>query len=168
MNEGGRNAPSPIAHDGVLYFASFGPVVQALDARTGDLIWEHEVGVEAGQLASSSRNLAIYEDKLFLATADARLIALDARTGTEVWTARIADDTQGFRNTSGPVIVGGKVVQGLGGCGQFTREGCFISAYDAATGERLWRFNTVARSDEPGGNTWANLPNFLRGAARPG
>ena len=163
MNEGGRNAPSPIAHDGVLYFANFGPVVQALDAVTGDLIWEHEVSVQAGQLASSSRNLSIYQDKLFLATADARLIALDARTGAEVWTTRIADDTQGFRNTSGPVIVGGKVVQGLGGCGQFTREGCFISAYDAATGEQLWRFNTVARSDEPGGNTWANLPNFLRG-----
>ena len=68
MNEGGRNAPSPIAHDGVLYFASFGPVVQALDVRTGDLIWEHEVSVEAGQLASSSRNLAIYQDKIFLAT----------------------------------------------------------------------------------------------------
>ena len=163
MNEGGRNAPSPIAHDGVLYFANFGPVVQALDARTGDLIWEHEVSVEEGQLASSSRNLAIYQDKLFLATADARLVALDASTGEEVWTIRIADDAEGFRNTSGPVIVGGKIVQGLGGCGQFTREGCFISAYDAASGERLWRFNTVARSDEPGGNTWANLPNFLRG-----
>ncbi len=163
MNEGGRNAPSPIAHDGVLYFANFGPVVQALDARTGDLIWEHEVSVEEGQLASSSRNLSIYQDKLYLATADARLIALDARTGEEVWTTRIADDAEGFRNTSGPVIVGGKVVQGLGGCGQFTREGCFISAYDAANGEQLWRFNTVARSDEPGGNTWANLPNFLRG-----
>ena len=163
MNEGGRNAPSPIAHDGVLYFASFGPVVQALDVRTGDLIWEHEVGIEAGQLASSSRNLAIYQDRLFLATADARLIALDARTGAEVWTTRIADDAQGFRNTSGPVIAGGRVVQGLGGCGQFTREGCFISAYDAASGERLWRFNTVARSDEPGGNTWANLPDYLRG-----
>ena len=73
MNEGGRNAPSPIAHDGVLYLAGFGPVVQALDARTGDLIWEHRVGVEAGQLSSSSLNLAIYEDKLFLATADARV-----------------------------------------------------------------------------------------------
>ena len=52
MNEGGRNAPSPIAHDGVLYFANFGPVVQALDVRTGDLIWEHEVSVEAGQLGA--------------------------------------------------------------------------------------------------------------------
>ena len=64
MNEGGRNAPSPIAHDGVLYVAGFGPVVQALDARTGDLIWEHEVGVEEG-LASSSRNLSIYQTWCF-------------------------------------------------------------------------------------------------------
>ena len=61
---------------------------------------------------------------VFLATADARLIALDARTGAEVWTTRIADDTEGFRNTSGPVVVNGTVVQGLGGCGRFTREGC--------------------------------------------
>ena len=162
MNEGGRNAPSPIAHDGVLYVAGFGPVVQALDARSGDLIWEHEVGVEDG-LASSSRNLAIYQDRVLLATADARLIALDARTGAQVWTTRIADDTEGFRNTSGPVVVNGRVVQGLGGCGRFTREGCFISAYDAGTGRPLWRFNTVAGSDEPGGNTWANLPDVLRG-----
>ena len=162
MNEGGRNAPSPIAHDGVLYVAGFGPVVQALDARSGDLIWEHEVGVEDG-LASSSRNLAIYQDRVFLATADARLIALDARTGAQVWTTRIADDTEGFRNTSGPVVVNGRVVQGLGGCGRFTREGCFISAYDAGTGRPLWRFKTVAGSDEPGGNTWADLPDVLRG-----
>ena len=111
----------------------------------------------------TSRNLAIYQDKLFLATSDARLIALDARTGAELWTTRFAENAQGFRSTSGPVVVDGKVVQGLGGCDRYTREGCFISAYDAATGQPLWRFNTVARSDEPGGNTWANLPNFLRG-----
>ena len=162
MNEGGRNAPSPLAHDGVLYLASFGHVVQALDARTGNLIWEHQVGTEAGGRSSTSRNLAIYEDKLFLATSDARLIALDARTGVEVWSTRIADDADGFRNTSGPVVVDGRVVQGLGGCGRYTR-GCFISAYDATTGQPLWRFNTVARADEPGGNTWANVPNYLRG-----
>ena len=163
MTEGGWNAPSPVVHDGVLYLAGFGHVVQALDARTGDLIWEHQVGARARGLSGTSRNLAIYQDKLFLATSDARLIALDARTGAELWTTRFAENAQGFRSTSGPVVVDGKVVQGLGGCDRYTREGCFISAYDAATGQPLWRFNTVARSDEPGGNTWANLPNFLRG-----
>ena len=163
MNEGGWNAPSPIVHDGVMYLASIGPVVQALDAATGDLIWEHEVEVATTGYSGMSRNLAIYEDKLFMATPDARLIALDARTGEREWDTVIADHTEGFRNTSGPVVVGGTLVQGLSGCDRYTLESCFISGYDADTGERLWRFNTVARSDEPGGNTWANVPDYLRG-----
>ena len=163
MNEGGWNAPSPIVHDGVMYLAGIGPVVQALDASTGDLIWEHEVEVSTTGYSGMSRNLAIYEDKLFLATPDARLIALDARTGERVWDTVIADHTEGFRNTSGPVVVGGTLVQGLSGCDRYTLESCFISGYSAETGERLWRFNTVARSDEPGGNTWANVPDYLRG-----
>ena len=163
MNEGGWNAPSPIVHDGVMYLASIGPVVQALDAATGDLIWEHEVEVATTGYSGMSRNLAIYEDKLFMATPDARLVALDARTGERVWDTVIADHTEGFRNTSGPVVAGGTLVQGLSGCDRYTLESCFISGYDADTGERLWRFNTVARSDEPGGNTWANVPDYLRG-----
>ena len=163
MNEGGWNAPSPIVHDGVMYLASIGPVVQALDAATGDLIWEHEVEVATTGYSGMSRNLAIYEDKLFMATPDARLIALDARTGERVWDTVIADHTEGFRNTSGPVVAGGTLVQGLSGCDRYTLESCFISGYDADTGERRWRFNTVARSDEPGGNTWANVPDYLRG-----
>ena len=163
MNEGGWNAPSPIVHDGVMYVAGIGPVVQALDAATGDLIWEHAVEVATTGYSGMSRNLAIYGDKLFLATPDARLTALDARTGARVWDTVIADHAEGFRNTSGPVVAGGTLVQGLSGCDRFTRESCFISGYDAATGERLWRFNTVARSDEPGGNTWANVPDYLRG-----
>ena len=163
MNEGGWNAPSPIVHDGVMYLAGIGPVVQALDAATGDLIWEHAVEVGTTGYSGMSRNLSIHEDKLFMATPDARLIALDARTGERVWDTVIADHAEGFRNTSGPVVAGGTLVQGLSGCDRFTRESCFISGYDAATGERLWRFNTVARSDEPGGNTWANVPDYLRG-----
>ena len=163
MNEGGWNAPSPIVHDGVMYLAGIGPVVQALDAATGDLIWEHAVEVATTGYSGMSRNLAIYEDRLFLATPDARLIALDARTGERVWDTVIADHTEGFRNTSGPVVAGGTLVQGLSGCDRYTLESCFISGYDADTGERLWRFNTVARSDEPGGNTWANVPDYLRG-----
>ena len=163
MNEGGWNAPSPIVHDGVMFLASIGPVVQALDAATGDLIWEHEVEVATTGYSGMSRNLAVYGDHLFMATPDARLIALDARTGERVWDTVIADHAEGFRNTSGPVVAGGTLVQGLSGCDRYTLESCFISGYDAATGERLWRFNTVARSDEPGGNTWADVPDFLRG-----
>ena len=162
MNEGGWNAPSPIAYDGVLYVAGIGPVVQALDAVTGDLIWEYRVAVETSGYSGTSRNLAIYGDRLLLATPDARLIALDARTGEKVWDTVIADHADGFRNTSGPIVVNGTIVQGLSGCDRFTRERCFISGYDAATGERRWRFHTTAGSDEPGGNTWADAPDYLR------
>ena len=163
MIDGGWSAPSPLVRGGVLYLVNYGMVVQALDAATGDLIWENQVGAEARGHTGTSRNLAIHEDKLFLATSDARLVALDARTGAEVWSTRIADPSLGYQQSSGPVVVGGTVIQGLGGCARFTRDGCFISAYDAGTGRQLWRFNTVARDDEPGGNTWANLSNVLRG-----
>ncbi len=162
MNEGGWNAPSPIAYDGVLYVAGIGPVVQALDAVTGDLIWEYRVAVETSGYSGTSRNLAIYGDRLLLATPDARLIALDARTGEKVWDTVIADHADGFRNTSGPIVVNGTIVQGLSGCDRFTRERCFISGYDAASGEQRWRFHTTAGSDEPGGNTWAEVPDYLR------
>ena len=162
MNEGGWNAPSPIAYDGVLYVAGIGPVVQALDAATGDLIWEYRVAVATSGYSGTSRNLAIYGDRLLLATPDARLIALDARTGEKVWDTVIADQADGFRNTSGPIVVNGTIVQGLSGCDRFTTERCFISGYDAASGERRWRFHTTAGSDEPGGNTWADVPDYLR------
>ena len=162
MNEGGWNAPSPIAYDGVLYVAGIGPVVQALDAATGDLIWEYRVAVATSGYSGTSRNLAIYGDRLLLATPDARLIALDARTGEKVWDTVIADQADGFRNTSGPIVVNGTIVQGLSGCDRFTRERCFISGYDAVSGERRWRFHTAAGSDEPGGNTWADVPDYLR------
>ena len=162
MNEGGWNAPSPIAYDGVLYVAGIGPVVQALDAATGDLIWEYRVAVATSGYSGTSRNLAIYGDRLLLATPDARLIALDARTGEKAWDTVIADHADGFRNTSGPIVVNGTIVQGLSGCDRFTVERCFISGYDAASGERRWRFHTTAGSDEPGGNTWADVPDYLR------
>ena len=162
LPEGGWNAPSPVAHDGVLYVTGIGPVVQALDAVSGDLIWEHRVAVDTPGYSGTSRNLAIYEDRLFLATPDARLVALDARTGEQVWEATIADHAEGFRNTSGPLVAGGTLVQGLSGCDRFTLQSCFISGYDPATGEQRWRFHTTARSDEPGGNTWADLPDYLR------
>ncbi|MDA1369343.1 MAG: PQQ-binding-like beta-propeller repeat protein [Proteobacteria bacterium] len=163
MTEGGWNAPSPIVHDGVIYVTNFGNLVQALDGRSGDLIWEHEVGIEAQSYSGMSRNLAVYEDKVFLATSDARMVALDAATGEMLWTMRFGDNTQGHQSTSGPIVVRGKIVQGLNGCERFSPVGCYISGIDADTGQSLWTFNTVARSDEPGGDTWANLPDEVRG-----
>ena len=109
------------------------------------------------------KDILIYEDKIFFATSDTRMVALDAATGELRWTMRFGDITQGHQSTSGPVIVRGTIVQGLNGCERFSPVGCYISGIDADTGQSLWSFNTVAQSDEPGGDTWANLPNEIRG-----
>jgi len=162
MREGGANEPTPIVHNGTIYLVNTGNVVQALDGRTGELIWEHSVGPEGIIGQGAMRSMALYEDKLFLATTDARLVALNARTGQLVWNVMIADREKGFTNTSGPLVIGGKVLQGLAGCDRFQAERCFISAYDADTGAQLWRFNTVAQSDEPGGDTWGDTADTFR------
>lgn len=91
MNDGGANEPTPIVHNGIIYLANTSNTVQALDGRTGDLIWEHSVGPESTRAYGATRSLAIYQDKIFLATTDARLYALDARTGEIVWQIAIAD-----------------------------------------------------------------------------
>jgi len=163
MNEGGQNEPTPIVHNGIIYLYNTSETVQALNGATGDLIWENRIGFDSSVVLDRMRGLALYNDKLFLATADARLIALDARTGKIVWKTVIADATKGFGNTSGPIIIHGKVVQGLDGCSRYSEDDrCFISAYDAETGEQLWKFYTVARQGEPGGDTWAYLPDLFR------
>ena len=162
MNEQGANQPTPIVHDGIMFLANTGNVIQALDAATGDLIWEHELGPTQAVGFGSMRNIALYDDKVIVATNDARLVALDARTGRIAWTTPIADRAKGFYTTSGPIVARGKVIQGLHGCDRFQDDRCYISAYDAATGKQLWKFHTVARSGEPGGDTWGKLPDNMR------
>jgi alcohol dehydrogenase (cytochrome c) len=167
MNEGLANETSPLVHDGIMYLANTDNLVQALDARTGDLIWENRVrpaGIQAGG-TGATRNIAIYQDKIFLATTDAQLAALDARTGKTVWEVPIADSHLGYSNSSGPIVVAGKVLQGLSTCDRYkadTDQGCFISAFDPASGKLLWRFNTTPKAGEPGGDTWGGIPNMLR------
>ncbi len=172
MHDGSAaNEPSPLVHNGIIYLANIDNIVQALDARTGDLIWETRVrpGGSQGGGTGAMRNLAIYQDKVFVASTDAHLIALNARTGDTVWDAVIADTTKGYGNSSGPVVINGKILQGLGGCDRYkakdSEQGCFITAFDPANGKVLWRFNTEARSGEQGGDTWGNVPNMLRAGA---
>lgn len=159
MNEGGASQPMPLAHNGILYLVHTGNIVQALDGATGELIWEYRAGPDQG---GAMRNLAIYQDKVFVTTSDARIVALDARTGERSWETRIADNAKGYSAATGPIVIKGKLLQGLNGCDRFKDDGCFISAFDAASGKPLWRFNTVARPEEPGGDTWGRQPMMFR------
>jgi alcohol dehydrogenase (cytochrome c) len=166
----GTDQVTPLVHDGMMYIPSLSGI-QALDAATGDLVWEYlprrTEALDADrpttrQPGVARRNVAIYGDKIFAGTSDAHLVALDARTGELVWDHRVADNELGFRYTSGPIIVKGKVVAGVSGCERYKNELCFISAHNSETGAELWRTSTVARPGEPGGDTWGDLALAFR------
>jgi alcohol dehydrogenase (cytochrome c) len=163
MNEAGSNQPMPLVHNGIMYLGNTGNMMQALDAATGDLIWENQVGPNSIRGFGAVRNTAIYGNHVFMATNDSRLVAFDARNGKVVWDVAINDPKLGFTNSSGPIVAKGKVIQGLHGCDRFRQQArCFISAYDAETGKQLWKFHTIARTGEPGGDTWGTVPDVAR------
>src|SRR5437867_9373526 len=190
MDDTGANEATPLVYDGILYLPNPRGVIQALDAATGDLIWEYRpeaaqalapapanTGAEQtaiprlGQRPAGGggdegrgiqRNIAIYGDKIFGTTNDAHIVAVDARTGKLVWDTKVADSKLGYEYTSGPIVVRGKVIAGITGCGRYKEDVCFISGHDAATGKELWRTSTIARPGEPGGNTWGDLPLTFR------
>ena len=108
------------------------------------------------------RNLAIFGDRIFGTTGDAHVIALEARTGKVVWDTVVADSKLGYGYTSGPIVVRGKVIAGIGGCSRYKEDVCFITGHDAATGKELWRTSTIAKPGEPGGETWGDLPLKFR------
>ena len=161
--EDGRSQQAPLVRDGVLFLSNPGNVVQALDARDGTPLWEYRRRFPEGGGQNQLRTLAIWEDLIFVATSDAYMVALDAPTGTVRWESRIADREKGYRNSSGPIVADGRVINGINGCERFYEESCFITAHDARTGRELWRTFTIARPGEPGGDTWGDLPLELRG-----
>jgi alcohol dehydrogenase (cytochrome c) len=162
MAEGGANQSHPLVHDGILYVLNPNNIVQALDARTGDLIWEQRAGPEQRPGYGGLRSFSIAQDKILFAASDARMVALDARTGRLLWETRVGDTAKGHFATSGSIAINGKVLQGLSGCARFTGEGCWISAVDTATGKLAWKFNVIAHEGTPGGDTWGRLSDLFR------
>jgi alcohol dehydrogenase (cytochrome c) len=159
----GATETTPIVHDGVLFIFNYADKVQALNAATGDLIWEYRRDLPAKLVSEggnnmAKRNMAIYEDKLILASSDAHLVALDAKTGKLVWDHATADWSKGWRYTGGPFVVNGKIIQGMTGCGNAEPGGCFITGHDAKTGAELWRVQTIAHPGDPNFDTWNGLP----------
>jgi alcohol dehydrogenase (cytochrome c) len=145
-----------------MYLPNSGDYIQALDAKTGDLIWEHHVGADI-----SPRGIALYRNMLIFESASewavrpqaARLIALDARTGETVWSAELPGV---YATNSGPLVVNGLLIEGGGTCTVYEETKCSISAYDADTGAQRWLFRTIALDGEPGGDSWGGLPNLYR------
>ena len=161
LPDGSRYRTAPLERDGVLFLTGAGDRVQALDATDGTLLWEYRrPGASEGARVQS---VALWSDQILVSTSEATMVALDARTGRVRWETPIADPALGFRNTSGPIVADGRVINGINGCTRFVDASCFITAHDVRTGEELWRTYTIARPGEAGGDTWGDLPLTLRG-----
>ena len=139
----------PVVVDGVMYVTQPNEVY-ALDGRTGRLIWEYH-RVPARQ-KGPNRGVAVWGDKVYVTTPDAHLIALNAATGNMIWEAQIAKASDGYWSPAAPMVVKGKVITGVAPSDHGLNG--FLDAYDATTGERLWRWNAIPKPGEPGSETW--------------
>jgi alcohol dehydrogenase (cytochrome c) len=157
----GRQETTPLVYDGVMYLHNQGDVIQALDAASGDLIWEYRRDLP-GNLATTSssiaRTMALGHDKLYFVSGDMYLVALDPSAGKVVFETSMGEWEEDFRVTGGPLVIGDVIVTGVSGCGGAQPGGCYISGNDAQTGEELWRVQTIAEEGTPEGDTWNDLP----------
>ena len=172
MNDGGTNETTPIVHNGVMFLVSSGNTVQAINAVTGEVIWQNNIGpaprnLDPGGSSDETRSIGLYNDKVIVPTPQGKLYGLDAKTGKIDWQSWISDPSNPEEgqhgNTGGVIIAKGKAIVGLVNCGRIPQNNhCYISAYDANTGQRAWKFVTVALKGQPGGDTWNNLPDDQR------
>ncbi|MBM4184935.1 MAG: PQQ-dependent dehydrogenase, methanol/ethanol family [Gemmatimonadetes bacterium] len=147
---------SPIVADGIMYLTEPPSNVVALGARTGRRIWRWNANVPDSALniggARSNRGVAILDGSVFVGTIDARLVALDAESGAVRWSTVVADNSLGYWISGAPLAIDGKIIVGISGAEAGIRG--FLDAYDARTGQRVWRTYTVPAPGEPGGDTW--------------
>lgn len=161
----------PVVYQGVMYVANPGSVIEALDATTGDLLWEYRRKLPddlRSYIGNSGRirTIGIYDDMVYFAAPDGYIVALDAKTGGLRWETQAHDYKIRAQHTTGPIVVGGKVISGRSCPVAATkRAGCFIVAHDAKTGKELWKFYTTAAAGEPGGDTWGTVPTEERMAS---
>jgi alcohol dehydrogenase (cytochrome c) len=146
---------SPIVVDGVMYFTVPPNDVYAIEAATGKVFWRYSRRADNLRLCCGivNRGVAVLGGRVFVGTADSHAVALDAQTGKVVWETKVAEHSHGYSITAAPLAVGDKVVFGISG-GEYGIRG-FLDAYDAATGERAWRFYTIPEPGQPGSETWS-------------
>lgn len=162
--EPGSQQATPLVHAGIMYLPNPSGIVQALDAATGDLLWEYRHMAPKGMRPGSAvRGLALYGDRVYLTTVDAKIVAIRASDGTVAWETQVADPAKGFSFTAGAIAAKGRIIAGLQGCDRFhDAPKCAVVALDAVTGKEAWRLATVAMPGEPGGDSWGTVEPMFR------
>ena len=161
----GTGEITPLAYGGVLYVPQASDVIEAIDAVTGDLIWEYRRDIPedlydmVGGNARNNRNLAIYANLIINTSDDNHVFALDATTGETVWETQIFDyRVNSATHSSGPIIADGRVISGRSCRPWGGPDACIIAAHDARTGVELWRRRLIPAPGEPGDETWGDVP----------
>jgi alcohol dehydrogenase (cytochrome c) len=159
--EPGINEATPIVYKGVMFLGNPNDVIQAIDATTGELLWQYRRNLPTlaqfhnNPWGQRKRSVFLYDDKVYTVTRDNFLLALDAKTGRELWEVNRGGDLYAT-NTNGPIVVDGVVIAG-GNC-QEAPFGCFVTGNDAKTGKELWRNYLIPKPGEPGDKSWGALP----------
>ena len=167
----GRQQGTPLVRNGVMYMPNPRDLIQAIDAVTGDLLWQYQrdrpddlADYLIPGLIDHNRNIAIYDTLIFDSTTDDYVIALDATTGEVVWETEVLDYRVNPANqTSGPIVADGKVISGRSCDPRGGPHACVIVAHDALSGEELWRRRLIPGPGEFGDETWGDVPFEERG-----
>ncbi len=162
LGEAGNQQATPLVNNGVMIVTSPAGTqlnrVYAVDAGAGRVLWKHETKMPEDltglvTILSMNRGAALYRDRVFFGTMDARLVALNAKTGSIVWQTQVADYKDGYFFTMAPLAAAGKIIVGSSGPGEMGPRG-FIAAFDPDSGREIWRTHTIPAPGEPGSDTW--------------
>ena len=158
MGPGNVQEATPLVYDGVMYIPNPGDYIMAVDAKTGNLLWEYKRTAPGVRNGATNRNIAIWGNLIIDGSSDNQMYAIDARTGKLVWETAVLDPKAPAGAGSGPIIANGKVIQGRQCQPGATNNACIVTAHDARTGKELWRARTIPRPGEPGDETWGDVP----------
>ena len=163
----GAQEGTPLVHDGVMYFPEPGDVISAIDAGSGELLWQSrrpypEDVYDYVIFGETNRNIALYEGLIIDTSVDDYLYALDAKTGKLVWETMVVDYKSQTKQSAGPLIANGLAITGRSCMPKGGPETCFIVAHDAKTGKEMWRTHTIAFGDDPNADSWGDVPDEQR------
>ena len=149
---------TPLVHNGVMFIPNPGDDIMAVDAKTGDLIWEYKRKLPEGVRGKTNRAMAMWGTTLINSSSDNFIYAIDMATGKLVWETPVLNPKMRAPTSGGPIIANGKVITGRQCQPDATRDSCVVTAHDAKTGKELWRFHTIPGPGEPGDESWGGVP----------
>jgi PQQ-dependent dehydrogenase (methanol/ethanol family) len=178
MSDTGEQETAPLIHDGIMFMSTNNAIVDAVDAKTGDLIWQYKHpftelpqswAYQRNQARRQKNGIALYGNKVILTTFDAKIVALDAVSGKKQWEKQVFDPQKGYSYTIGALVVNDVIYSAISGCSiAGTVGGCYITAHDVNTGEELWRFNTLNDPNNPTQQaSWGGVPPENRWGGTP-